>query len=96
MEVVLSDSAAVFVAARGGVVFVRADQSHCCSGPLTTLKVGTAPPLNSADYVASDVKGIEVKYSGGPSGQPDQLVIELRGKHRPRLAAYWDGCAYKL
>jgi hypothetical protein len=28
--------------------------------------------------------------------QPHELLVELRGRRRPHLAACWDGCVYKL
>ena len=37
-----------------------------------------------------------VHYLGDPESGPHVLTIDLRGRRRRRLVAYWDGCAYKL
>jgi len=94
-EVQSTELAGNFVTSRGGVVFVRAKRSRCCSGTLTTLGIDTVRPMDVAESARESAVGIEVRYAGGASGQPQKLVIELRGKKRRRLAAYWDGCAYK-
>ena len=40
--------------------------------------------------------GLEV-WCRIPGGRrPDVLEIALRGKRRPRVEAYWDGCIYAL
>jgi hypothetical protein len=28
--------------------------------------------------------------------EPDELLVELRGHRRPRLAACWNGCVFKM
>jgi len=30
------------------------------------------------------------------AAEPVELLIELRGRRRPRLVACWDGCAFKM
>jgi len=96
MKVCMSGLAEEYVMSHGGVVFVQAKRSRCCSGTLTTLGIDTERPQNFVESAHEGASGIEVRYAGGVSGQPEELTIELRGKKRPRLAAYWDGCAYKL
>lgn len=96
MEVLVSDPAKEYVNAHGGTVFVRAHPHRCCSGSLTLLDIWTKPPKDVTGFVAAASDDIEVKFSGGFSGQPHQLVIELRGVLRQHLVAYWDGCVFKI
>ncbi len=96
VEVLVSEPAKEFVATRGGKVYVRAHRHQCCSGALTMLDIATKTPKDRDNYVDTHSDGVEVQYYGGLSGQPHQLVIELRGILRPHLVAYWDGCAYKM
>jgi hypothetical protein len=96
VEVLVSEPAKVFVATRGGKVYVRAHRHQCCSGALTMLDIATKAPKDRGNYVDAHADGVDVRYDGGFSGQPHQLVIELRGILRPHLVAYWDGCAYKM
>jgi hypothetical protein len=96
VEVLVSGPAKEYVIARGGAVYVRAHSHRCCSGTLTLLDIWTKPPKDVTGFVAAASDDIEVKFSAGFSGQPHQLVIELRGMWRQHLVAYWDGCAYKI
>jgi hypothetical protein len=63
---------------------------------LTLLDVATSPPKDLTGFVAVDTNDIEVRFLGGAGGGPNELQIELRGMFRPHLAAYWDGCAFKV
>ena len=47
-------------------------------------------------FEAFDTPAVGVRFSGGDSGLPHHLVIELRGLLRRHPVAYWDGCAFKL
>lgn len=96
MEVIVSDPAKEYVNAHGGAVYVRAHTHHCCSGSLTMLDIWTKPPKGIHKFVSAPSEGIDVKFAGGFSGQPDQLLIELRGVFRQRLVAFWDGCYFKI
>ena len=40
--------------------------------------------------------GLEIWYRIPGGRRPDVLEIGLRGKRRPRVEAYWDGCIYAL
>ncbi len=95
MQVVISDSAKEYVQAHGGVAYVRTHSHHCCSGTLTLLDVWTKPPKDVEGFDATDCEGVEVQFLSGVGGRPEELVIELRGRKRQHLVAYWDGCAFK-
>jgi hypothetical protein len=96
MEVVISDSARDFLGDHGGVAFVRAHSYRCCSaGSLTLLDIETSAPSDAEHFSAIEVNDVDVRYLVGPLGTPRQLIIEIRGRLRPHLVAYWDGCAFK-
>ena len=100
MEVRTSRSAtrrAQFVAARGGTLFLRVRHNRCCSGGLTFLDASTSAhrdvePLRdpSADESRQSVSFTSARCC------PTKVSVEMRGKLRPHLVAYWDGCAYRL
>ena len=72
----------------------RVIRSHH-TGALTLLDVTTEIPAADADFESVDAGGVRVRFSGGPSGRPHKLVIELRRRLRRHPVAYWDGCAFK-
>lgn len=93
MDVLVTDEARDFIAERGGTVFVRAGVSRCCHGAISLLRVGTAAPADADRFDPVDARGLDVRYLGTARGRPDELHIELRGRRRPHLVAYKDGCA---
>lgn len=94
---IISASAREFVAERGGRVFVHSHHYRCCSsGSTTMLDVSTTAPTTLQGYETIECDGVSVNYAGGASGAPRELSIELRGRRRPRLEAYWDGCLFKI
>jgi hypothetical protein len=94
VEVVITDEARDYVAARGGAVFVTVRERSCCSGALVLLNASTDAPPDAGAYASYGGGGIQVFYRGNPRGVPSELVIELHGRRRPRLAAFKNGCAY--
>jgi hypothetical protein len=95
VDVTISPDAQRFIAARGGVVYVRVAHTRCCSGTLTRLEAATSAPRDADSYAPWPTPGADLRFRGGPT-IPSELLIELTGRLRPRLAAYWDGCAYRL
>ena len=93
MEVLVTDQARDFIAERGGRVYVRAAVSRCCHGSIALLRVATDAPDDAARFDAFDAGGLDVRYLGTARGRPDELHIELRGRLRPHLVAFKDGCA---
>jgi hypothetical protein len=128
MQVIATPEAQAFIAARGGVAYVRSLQRKCCGGALTVLAATTTPPADAACYqpVGDPELGVRYRRPGSDPGlpaasyvssvagahggtmasqpatlvrqkaEPAELLIELRGRRRPRLVACWDGCAFKI
>ncbi|MGZ4280541.1 MAG: hypothetical protein ACXVQ4_00465 [Gaiellaceae bacterium] len=80
------------VQSEGGTLFVWARSARCCSGTLMFLEAGTEAPEREFRAVGGD--GFEVLLDTRLARTPDELHVELHGRRKPRLAAYWNGCAY--
>lgn len=91
MRVVASPEARVLIGERGGCLFVWAKTSRCC-GAITFLQASTDGPKREFRHVEAD--GIDVYLAAGIREPPEELQIEVRGRRRRRLEAYWDDCAY--
>jgi len=93
MNVIASPQVAAFVRRRGGRVFVWGTAHGCCGGGIRSLVTRTEPdPTRSFTRYPGD--GFDVWFDPGPSPIPNELVLELKGRRRPRVEAYWDGCAF--
>jgi len=95
VEVLIAPTAREYIEEHGGTVFVRSHPHRCCTGSLTLLDTTTTPPEDASDFLTFDTEGIGVRFHGGSSGIPNQLIIELRGLLNRRPVALWDGCAFK-
>jgi len=95
VDVVVSEAARAFAREHGGELYVRVRRSACCSGTMTTLAVATQPPRAARLAETLRVGDLAVHLFGSP-GRPAEMSIDLRGRVRPHLVAYWDGCAYRL
>ena len=94
MRVVASPEAVHRVQEQGGQLFVWAKSTRCCSGMTTKLETSTEQPDREFRRAGGD--GFEVFLDARLAREPDELHVELHGRRRPRLAAYWDGCAYVI
>lgn len=91
MRVEASPEAIEFVQEQGGKLYVWAKRAHCCGGSLTFLETSNEPGERKFRHVDAD--GIEL-YLDARLGEPEELVIEAKGRRRKHVHAYWDGCAY--
>jgi hypothetical protein len=92
MRVVASPEAVRRVQDEGGKLFVWARPARCCAGRITYLEAATEAPEREFRAVGHD--GFEVFLDASLARTPEELHVELHGRRRPRLAAYWNGCAY--
>jgi hypothetical protein len=84
------------VAARGGTLYLRVRHNRCCSGGLTFLDASTSAHGDVEHYETLSGSTPEVRLFHLGSVLPTKVSVEMRGKVRPHLVAYWDGCAYRL
>jgi hypothetical protein len=59
------------------------------------MRAATSPPERVSGFVmldAADTKGLDVYFRTVAGQRPDVLEIALKGRRRPQVAAYWDGC----
>lgn len=96
MRVVTTPEARAFVQRRGGKLFVWPDRHRCCRVSLTFLQTSTDPPPEAFDYVRIDAEGFSVFTDPAIRRLPEELELQLRGRRRPHVEAYWDGCAYAI
>jgi hypothetical protein len=91
MRVDASPEAIHLVQQQGGTLYVWAKRSRCCHGSITFLETSSEPGERPCRRV--DAEGIEL-YLDIRLGEPEELVIEAKGRRRRHVHAYWDGCAY--
>lgn len=97
MRVEVSPDAAGFVAARGGRLWVwTAYPRGCCAGVPAYMHAATELPRGRDGFRRIDWPGLELWFLAPAGSQPDVLEIGLRGRRRPRVEAYWDGCLFAL
>jgi hypothetical protein len=92
----LSDQARDFVNSRGGTLFLRVRHNRCCSGGLTYLDASTnaSDRENTYEQIRDGSPAVLLHNRG--SVLPSTVSVEMRGRLKPHLIAYWDGCAFKL
>ena len=97
MRVEVSPEAEEYVRGRGGQLWVWAAHPRvCCWGTPAYMYAATTPPRDPDGFSPAHTAGLEVWYRIPGDRRPDVLEIEVRGKRRPDVEAYWDGCIYAL
>jgi hypothetical protein len=91
VHVQASPEAVELVREQGGKLYVWARRARCCHGSITFLETSSEPGERPFRRVESE--GIEL-YLDARLGEPEELVIEAKGRRRKHVHAYWDGCAY--
>jgi hypothetical protein len=95
VRVIASPQVVSKIREQGGRLYVRADRHRCCGGGFTLLDATTQPPP-AGDFERVDAEGFALLLDRSLGNKPAELHIELRGLIRPRIQAYWNGCAYVL
>ena len=97
MRVDVSAEAGEFVRGQGGQLWVWAAYPRmCCGGAPAYMHAATTPPPGLAGFSPVHSDGLEVWFRAPAGRQPDVLEIDVRGRRRPRIEAYWEGCAFVL
>jgi hypothetical protein len=94
VRVQISAAAAEFARRNGGQIWVWADRKSCCGAP-AWMRAATAQPEGRTGFVmldAAGTEGLDVYFRTVAGQRPEVLEIDLTGKRRAQIAAYWDGC----
>lgn len=94
MKITATNAVKDFVREQGGRLYVWTSVHGCCTGKLTLLEAGTVkPPGAERRFRDIDAGGFDLFLAMDPRRQPDELVLELRGR-RKKIAAFWNGQAW--
>jgi hypothetical protein len=74
-------------------LYVWAKRARCCRGSITFLETSNQP--GERLFRRIEANEIEV-YLDERLGEPEELVVEAKGRRRKHVHAYWDGCAYVI
>jgi hypothetical protein len=98
MRVQISPEAVAFVRAHGGALWVWAARPRlcCASAPSWMHAAVQAPQHATPAFRRIPADGLDLWFRAPAGRLPDSLEIAVRGKQRPRLEAYWDGCLFAL
>ena len=97
MRVQVSPEAAGLVREHGGQLWVWAARPPvCCCGTPAYMHAATKRPQGLSGFSLVSRADVDVWFRA-PSGRvPEVLEIGLRGRRKPRVEAYWDGCIIAL
>ena len=97
MQVEVSPEAAAAIRRLGGRLWVWAAHPRvCCWGTPAYMHAATEPPRGLSGFSLVPHDGLEIWFRAPGGRVPDVLEIGLRGRRRPRVEAYWDGCLIAL
>jgi hypothetical protein len=99
MRADVSAEAVEFVRGHGGGLWVwAAHPSVCCWGTPAYMHAATEPPPGVSGFraVPTAEAGLQIWFRAQAGQSPEVLEIGLRGRRRPRVEAYWDGCLFAL
>jgi hypothetical protein len=98
MRADVSAEAVEFVRDHGGRLWIwAAHPKVCCWGTPAYMHAATEPPELSGFCAVPSAEGDLQIWFRAPAGRfPDVLEIGMRGRRRPRVEAYWDGCLFAL
>jgi hypothetical protein len=89
---VLADPAVIeFIQQRGGMVFIRPYRTSWCA-PIVDLEATTRPPPHALDYGRERGEGLLQFFHPSIRRRPEELHVAVKGRRRPRVRVYWDGC----
>jgi hypothetical protein len=95
MKVIAGPEVVQLIEEQGGQLYVWTDPHSCCSGQMTFLLAGPRPPLGRL-FRRFDAEGFELWFDPGSMDPPDELHLDVKGRRKKRVAAYWNGCAFAI
>jgi hypothetical protein len=94
MKVLASPEARAALGERGGDLYLWTSAHGCCVGGITLLEADTKPPASGLHrFERTAGRGFDLFFDLGARKPPEELVLELRGRHK-RIAAFWNGQAW--
>jgi hypothetical protein len=95
MRIEITESAAEYVRARGGRLWVWAAYPALrCDGMQARVHAVTQLPRNATGFSACHAGGVQILFRRFGGREPQVLQIGMHGRIRPRAEAYWDGCLF--
>lgn len=95
MHVSASPEARKLVAERGRRLYVWTRRGKCCGAGLVTVETAAEPPAGLS-FRSAGAGPFEVLVDDRLAHLPDRLEVDVVGRFKPRLEAYWNGCAYVI
>ena len=96
VRVDISAAAADYIASHGGQVWVWASHPRmCCAGAPAWMHAAVDAPDGLSGFgqlSAEAAPGLTVHFRTVAGQQPDVLELDMEGRRRSKVAAYWDGC----
>jgi hypothetical protein len=100
VRVDISAAAADYIASHGGHVWVWAAHPRlCCAGAPAWMHAAVTAPdgLSGFRQLSSEApRGLTVHFRTVAGQQPDVLELDMEGRRRTKVAAYWDGCVMAM
>jgi len=92
VQVVATPGVAHAVREQGGRLYVWPRSGKCCLHGLAWLEAGPKPKAG-VRFDPVPAEGFEL-YLARMARVPDELHLDVHGRRRKHVAAYWDDCAY--
>jgi len=93
MNVAATPEAEALIRERGGRLFVWTDLRRCCGG--ATYMRSSFDPRAGKTFRRVDGSGnFDLYVDLGRLRPPQELQLDVRGRGRKRVEAYWNGCVF--
>lgn len=93
MMIVATPEARSLIREHGGMLFVRLGPLASVRGAMRRVLTSTSLPEDALDYQRFETKGFLVFLEPGLR-PPRELHLQMVGRIRRRLRAFWNGCAF--
>jgi hypothetical protein len=93
MRILATPEARSRIVDAGGLLFVKLSRLASVRGRIRTLEVTTEPPDDALEYQRFETKGFVLFLEPGLR-PPRELHVDVVGRIRRRVAAFWNGCAF--
>jgi hypothetical protein len=93
MRILATPEARSRIVDAGGPLFVNLSRLASARGRIRTPEVTTEPPDDALEYQRFETKGFVLFLEPGLR-PPRELHVDVVGRIRRRVAAFWNGCAF--